>query len=140
MELIELVNWEQAATEEIQRRARNGSKAKITKHYAAYEGSQEVAFVALDRHPQDSERLTLYEMFVPRALRRNGIGTRLLKEIERIARDEGYSSVHLCPEPLDAAYSREGLIAWYAERGYIEIQDPKGLIKVVAGTGAPSAR
>lgn len=49
-----------------------------------------------------------------------GVGSRLLKEVEFIAKNRGYEKVTLAPSPLDDGCSQAKLIRWYKSRGYEE--------------------
>lgn len=95
--------------------------------------SKEVAFVSLDRWPELSQ-MVIYEIFVPRSTRRQGIASAVLNEIERISLCEGLSVVRLTPAPLDTGITREILSVWYDRRGYVS--DPNissVLFKVIGG-------
>jgi GNAT superfamily N-acetyltransferase len=90
---------------------------RYTKQFAVREDGSEVAFLALDLIP-DTDYLVLYEIFVPSELRRQGIGLRLLGEVENLARSLGYEKVTLFPSPLDSGYPESKLVAWYRRHGY----------------------
>ena len=46
-------------------------------------------------------------------IRKTGAGTELLKEAERIAKEEGMTEVNLC-----ASLQKQWLIDWYTSKGY----------------------
>ena len=102
---------------ELRERSQEIAKSKKTTCYRALCGGQEVAFVALDRWPELG-RMVLYEMFVPRGLRRQGYGGAVLNAVECAALREGFSAVRVTPQPLDDDMSREALVEWYCQRGY----------------------
>jgi len=125
MRLVELPCPENVANAELRTRALISPKAKWTRHYVAYDDGREVAFVSLDINAR-VDYLVLYEMFVPERLRTQGIGSRVLLEIERTARNLAYHKVTLLPQPIDPAISRDVLIGWYRKRGYtarVEFQE-----------------
>ncbi len=118
MRIVELQDWKQAETPEIQGRAENGSACQLTKKYAAYENGCEVAYFALDWWPLDQKRdLWLYELFVPLHLRHRGIGTHILAEVEKLALDNCYQRVVLVARPLEN-YSKKKLRDWYRKHGF----------------------
>ena len=114
---------ENLLNDEIRCRARDCSKTIVTRHFVAIEGGIEVAFVALDILPAPVDHLVLYELVVPKELRGQGIGSRILLEVERRAREWKYIGVLLRPKPLDDYFSKERLNDWYSRRGYIPRPD-----------------
>ena len=58
-----------------------------TRHYLIRENGKELAFLSLDFYPHP-DPLFIYEMFVSSGVRCQGVGTRLLREIEMPARKE----------------------------------------------------
>lgn len=115
MQLVAL-DKEHCETPELLQRVTKIVKSKNTSCYVTIRNGQEVAFLALDRLPQ---HLVIYELFVPSSLRRSGVGTAVLAEIERIAVEEGFLSIRVTPSPLDEHLTREELIQWYSQRGYV---------------------
>jgi GNAT superfamily N-acetyltransferase len=101
----ELSGPENCSHPEIQRRARESVKGRFTQQYVVRESGADVAFVALDVIPT-TDYLVLYEIFVAKALRRKGIGSRLLKLIEHIGKERGYRRVTLDPCPLEPGVSQ----------------------------------
>jgi len=122
MNLIEIASDEQATDEEVRERAKTSKKAARTKHYIVCEDHCEVAFLSLDLIP-DVDYLVLYEIFVPKRLRGRGIGTRLLTEVERVAKSNEYQRITLTPWPLDPDYPEEKLVSWYERCGFKERLD-----------------
>ncbi len=102
---------------EIWERAAKFSGSISTVGYKVVSGQQEVAFVALDRLPQ-LETLVLYELFVRVDNRRQGIGSAVLQDVERTARNEGFASVTLTAHPLDQSIEKHALVTWYLQHGY----------------------
>jgi hypothetical protein len=118
---------------ELTKRAHESSRSKKTRHYKALAQSEEVAFVSLDRWPELSQ-MVIYEIFVPRSTRRQGIASAVLNEVERISACEGLSIVRLAPAPLDAGITKDALYDWYGRRGYVSDPDISGeLFKVIGG-------
>jgi GNAT superfamily N-acetyltransferase len=107
---------------EIRGRMAQSPKARHTQHYIVTEDDVEVGFLSLDLIPR-VDYLVLYEIYVPKRLRRKGIGSRLIQEVESIARSHGYARVTLSPSPLDTDYSATTLINWYKARHYQERAD-----------------
>lgn len=132
MKLVLLESPENATTEAIRERARDTSKASLTKLYAVWEDGQEVALLSLEFYPRDefpeseyppseypqTDRLDIYELYVPEHLRKRGIGTRALAAAEQHARELGLSRTHLTANPLFNTHTQEELIDWYNRRGY----------------------
>ena len=84
----------------------------------AIEEGREVAFVSLDIFPPSQQPLVLYTLAVPTLLTEKGIGSRVLGEVERLAKKWGYSKVLLRPKSLGERWSNERLREWYSKRGY----------------------
>jgi GNAT superfamily N-acetyltransferase len=104
---------------ELRTRARESTKSKKTTHYRVLADDVEVAFVSLDRWPEpDVSQMVVCEIFIPRDLRRKGIGAIILDEIEKVAIKEGFKKVHLRPWPLDSELMQTKLNAWYLNKGY----------------------
>jgi GNAT superfamily N-acetyltransferase len=132
MKLVLLKSPENATTKAILERARETSKGSLTKLYAAWEDDQEVALLSLEYYPRDefpeskyppreypqTDRLGIYELYVPEHLRKRGIGTRALAAAEQHARELGLSKTHLTAKPLFNTRTQEELIDWYKQRGY----------------------
>lgn len=97
-------------------RASQKSTNKDTQHYIIRENGKELVFLSLDFHPHP-DALFIYEIFVSSSVRGQGVGTRLLREIENLARRNGYSNIGLNAHPLDDRPKYE-LIAWYEKRGF----------------------
>jgi GNAT superfamily N-acetyltransferase len=118
MKLRRITNPEKVLNEEIRRCAIDGSKNAVTKHFLAIENGVEVAFVSLDIFPTSQQPLVLYTLVVPSSLREKGVGSRVLHEVERLAKQWKYSKVLLRPKPLGGSWSTERLREWYSKRGY----------------------
>lgn len=109
--LVPIGNGSPCADAELQRRIATSSKGKRTIQFVAYRDECEVGFVALD-DISELDCLVLYELFVPIRLRGAGLGARLLKTVEAVARAEGYGRITLCPRPLEPGFPPERLSAW----------------------------
>ncbi|MBF0328583.1 MAG: GNAT family N-acetyltransferase [Nitrospirae bacterium] len=104
---------------ELMMRASESSKSLKTKHYRVIADCGEVAFVSLDRWPEpEISRMVIYEIFVLRNMRRKGIGTALLTEIEKVAMQEGFRKTYLRPSTLDCTFSQTDMVNWYLCKGY----------------------
>lgn len=135
--LEQVTNSEDLVDEEIKNRAISSSKAKYTKHYVAKENGNEIGFISLDVNP-NVEYLVLYEVFVPHNLRKKGYGSRLLAEVESMAKNLKYRKVTVNPEPFERDYPKNNLIEWYKRNGYCEMASGTGeLEKVVIGGVKP---
>jgi GNAT superfamily N-acetyltransferase len=118
MEMVELASCDDALTSDIRELARYGSACGLTKKYSVREKGIEVAYVAIDWYELDlCSDLILYEMFIPKNFRHNGIGSRILETVEALAKVNGYSRVLLIARPLEDC-PKESLRAWYQQRGY----------------------
>lgn len=111
---------EQCATPEIGVRFSCAPKTKITTCYRVLVGeNEEVAFVVIDRWREPHNALVVYELFVTPRFRRQGIGSAILKKIERLADEEAFAKVSLFPAPLEPGTTRSDLTEWYIRRGYV---------------------
>ncbi len=118
MKIVELESWNTAVTPEIQERARNGSACQLTKKYSVFDEEREVAYLALDWWPlHQRSDLVLYELYVLPQFRHQGIGARILAEVERLAKESGYSRLLLTARPLEA-YPKSKLRDWYRKHGF----------------------
>lgn len=97
-----------------------------TRHFLIRENGKELAFLSLDFSPPP-DPLFIYDMFVSGNLRGQGIGTRLLKEIEMLAKRSGYDSIELNAHPLDEM-PQEKLVVWYEKRGFSQQDGSKELM------------
>lgn len=138
---------------ELKKRAQESTKSLLTKHYKALLQSREVAFVSLDRWSyvsllatrpvaefafqslwREPFKMVIYEIFVPQFLRRQGIASAILNEIERIAACEGLSLVRIGPSSIDAGITKDALIGWYIRRGYVHDSGGSGeLVNAIGG-------
>lgn len=131
MTLLEITRSEVVANLAIRERVEASSKSLRTKQYAVLENGLEVAFLSLDIRP-NVEYLVLYELFVPKEYRRQGIASQVLKDVEGVAKSLEYKKVTLNPSPLEKEHTKAELISWYKKRGYIERQEcPSELEKCI---------
>jgi predicted GNAT family acetyltransferase len=109
--------------QEIKARAESSSKSNWTKHYVAVDLSEEMGFISVDIVP-NTDRLVLYEIFIPLSKRGNGYGAKLIAEVERKAIELGLNEIRVCPCPLDKDFAEHRLREWYKRQGYIELPEP----------------
>lgn len=152
MKLVFLPKPEEATTEPIRTRSQESSKGQLTKHYAAWVNGQEVALLSLDYYPRDkypeseyprdqfpqTDRLDIYELYVPEELRNRGIGTRVLAAAEQYARELGLSKTQLHAKPLFKTRTQTEMIDWYKRRGYemVRNQNDQNLLEKNVNTHA----
>src|SRR5262245_9285037 len=111
LRLVEPADTMMCRDPEICERLAQSPRGRHTQHYIVTEDEAEVAFLSLDFVPR-VDYLVLYEIYVPERLRRSGIGSRLIVEVENIARSHGYTRVTLSPSPLDTDKSATELLNW----------------------------
>jgi GNAT superfamily N-acetyltransferase len=126
MELKALEKPDQARNSEIRQRAEHVGHAGYTRHFVALDQGQEVAFVALDFYPA-GDPLWLYDLHVPKEIRRSHVGTRVLQAVEVLAHKYGYEAVNLHPKSLDKDFPDEKLVEWYARCGYTKVDGYVGV-------------
>ena len=96
--------------------------------YLVCDGIEQVAFMSVDLGPD----FFLYEIYVVRHQRGNGIGTWMLTELDGIAREAQRERIFLRPIPLDGGDPNR-LKTWYQQNGYTQSKDyPDRLEKLVA--------
>lgn len=122
LKLREASSPDQYRDPELAHRASVSSTGKRTKQFLALQGDEEVGFVSLDFLPEIGT-LALYELFVPKAHRRSGIGTALVAIVEQMAREQGFERVTLTPHAFERDWSLPALKAWYRRLGYAERGD-----------------
>lgn len=117
--LIEILSADCFESSELLLRAIESVKSLKTRHYRVLADGLEAAFLSLDRWPEPSiSQMVVYEIYVPRSMRRKGIASAVLAEVEFVARREGFLKMHLRPSPLDSELSKIELEEWYKRRGY----------------------
>lgn len=123
VELLEVTN-EQISDPVIRDRDATSSRCAFTRHFLAIESGSEVGLLSIDIFPDfpDEERFVIYELFVPTAQRRRGVGTRLLEAAEEMGRVLGYKSALLVPKTLDKTFPQRALKKWYARKGYLPLK------------------
>ena len=131
MQLFELICLEDCRDHQIRDRAESSKKTKHTCHFVARDAKSELAFIALDLNTE-FDYLVLYEIFVPQSIRRKGIGTAVLVEVERIAQSRGFRRVIVYPKPFVGSMTKSQLVEWYKSQGYVERRDfPEELEKTI---------
>lgn len=102
---------------EIKNRLSVSPKSKNTKLYLAKENDSEIGFVSIDEF-SGVQYIVLYEVFVSSHLRNQGYGSKLLFEVESLAKKLGYKKIIVNPEPFEMNYPKRKLIKWYEKNGY----------------------
>ena len=127
LRLVEVSDGPAPLPPEIQ--SRLGKKASITRYYLIRAQGQTLGYAALDVEP---DQLFLYELWVLRSQRRDGIGTAALVQIEALASELRYSEILVRPSPLDAEIDADRLTRFYTSRGYTKWRhDPLVLAKTL---------
>jgi GNAT superfamily N-acetyltransferase len=101
----------------LEQRASDSSKGPFTYHYLAYVSSAEAAFVSLDIQP-NQEYIVLYEIIVELSLRRKGIATAVVEQVERLALGMQRRQLVVTPEPFMRDIDREVVVRWYTKLGF----------------------
>jgi len=123
LELVELKAKERISSKELRGRTGAFPGREIDLRYLiVLNAGREVAFLWYDLFPTDFY-LVLYEMYVAKRFRGQGIGSELLLRTEDLAMKRGYNRVLVRPMPLSDGIGRERLIGWYERRGYREMPD-----------------
>lgn len=117
MKLHSIIRPSDLSSSELAERVTRAPGGTISELFIVRDDDREVAFVIIDWWRKESHAV-LYELYVPSALRGKGIGTGVLKAVERLVRRRGRSSLRLIPRPIDASGSVEALEKWYRDRGY----------------------
>ncbi|RCJ20540.1 hypothetical protein A6770_31490 [Nostoc minutum NIES-26] len=116
IEIQEIQSADKIRSQVLRERAKR-CNARITSCFIAICNDIEVAFFALDLWPVPKP-LVLYELYVVPNMRSQGIGSRVLVEVEALATKKGYQKIILNPKPLDDTYSQPKLVDWYKRHGY----------------------
>ena len=111
-------------------RSKESSKGKFTKHYLAYNGNEEIAFISLDVNNK-LEYVVLYDLLVPFHKRHAEHGTSVLRGIEQLISNMGFQKIVLNPEPYERDYPKEKLVNWYKSKGYNFINNGTGQMEKV---------
>lgn len=112
--------------EDLRQRALNNPQTEARLRYVVFRDVVEVAYLSFDLLP-NADFLVLYELFVAKPFRRQGLGTEILRQAEAIAREHGRSRILIRPKPLALDISREQLQLFYQERGYQPVTEDRGL-------------
>jgi GNAT superfamily N-acetyltransferase len=109
-------------TSGLRARAAKAPQLATTHLFRATSGSEEVALVVLDIHP-NARCYILYEVFLCSPHRNRGVGTRVLAAIEDFVSTSGCSCLEVWPRSLDVRNrSDTQLVAWYRRHGYVSAQ------------------
>jgi GNAT superfamily N-acetyltransferase len=93
----------------------------ISELFKCVDREVELAFVAIDWWAGEPHAV-LYELYVPVAMRGQGVGAAALRAVEELVLNRGRQRLHLIPRPLDYSRTAADLEAWYARRGYTKIE------------------
>jgi GNAT superfamily N-acetyltransferase len=104
--------------------------------YVVYRNDDQVAFLSFDLLFE--EGFVLYELFVAEEHRRQGIGSALIREAEKIGSSRCYSQLVIRPEPLAKDISKEQLVRWYLAQGFTPFIDQPGLFRKELGCAPAS--
>lgn len=102
----------------LRKRAEESAKSDKTKLYKAVSDGRELAFLALDRWPEINV-MVINEIFVAKYERRKGIGTALLRMVEKMCFQENMAIIRVHPLPFEKNLTEKELLEWYYNRGYI---------------------
>src|SRR5687768_10976800 len=111
MKLIRIIRPDDLESAELAERVRNAPGGEISELYLAADAGRQAAFVVLDWWPSDDSPI-LYELYVPSELRRRGIGTKVLRDVEALVKRRGRSSLRVTPKPIDKTGTLESLEQW----------------------------
>jgi GNAT superfamily N-acetyltransferase len=99
------------------------------RHYLARQDGTDVAFMTVCF---DSKALILSEIFVPKQHRHRGLGAELLRQAEKLARENKFDKVRLNPKPFERDFAEPKLIEWYQTYGYRNLECSRVLQKVLS--------
>jgi GNAT superfamily N-acetyltransferase len=121
MELVQIQSTDEIADEELRKRHAKHANFTITRHFLARRDGQDAGYLAVDINPHDEKYFVVYELFVPKRLRNQGIATWMLEMAEKMGAGLGYPEALIHPKTLDDQFSQEDLEAWYHRRGYASL-------------------
>jgi len=112
---------------ELQSRADRTPWTEKRRQFIVYRGDDQVGFLSFDLGFE--EGLVIYELFVGERHGRQGIGTAMLLEAEKIALSLGYAQLVLRPEVLNGRLSGEELTCFYLKREFRRSATYEGLLE-----------
>lgn len=115
--MLEKIHNNVISNVEIFKRDKESSKSRYTEHFIYKINGKDLGFISIDKN-ENVDYLVLYEIFIPISLRGCGYGTKLLGEVEILAKKLGYKRIVLFPEPFEKNISKILLIEWYQKNGY----------------------
>ena len=65
------------------------------------------------------EEMYIQALYVPKGLRKNGYGKKLMLELVEVFNKGGYKSIHVNASPFDSNQSLHDLKNWYYSLGFI---------------------
>jgi GNAT superfamily N-acetyltransferase len=122
MRFVELESNQDVENAEIRQRAMLRRIAPASKHFLGYKDGKQVVFISLDLRP-DLHAVSLYEIFVPKAMRRNGVGAEALGYVADLSQKWGFERVLVLPTPFEQDFPKEKLVQWYKDHGYVASAD-----------------
>lgn len=103
------------------------STCLLSKQYCAQINDINVAYLAIDWYEPKEGYICLYELIVFPEFRRKGYGTQILKEVEGVAKEQGYSKVFIRPGKISSDITKDELITWYCRNGYSVSEEDAGV-------------
>jgi GNAT superfamily N-acetyltransferase len=116
----ELGSQRMFALPELQARADRNPLDEKRKQYRVWFGDDEVAFLTFDIFLPDE--LNVYEIFVAKKYRRQGVGSEVIRFAADLGRFMCKKRLSIWARPL-SDQSQEDLIAWYVRRGLKPTED-----------------
>jgi GNAT superfamily N-acetyltransferase len=126
LEIHKLIAFSEINSPELLARAHPwvpGNEVRVS--YLVRMSGEEVAFLSYDAD-RDSDRLTLYEIFVAEQFRGQGIGSELIRRSRQLAAEKGYRRLFVIPKPLAEEITPQKLVRWYEERGFVPSPEQRG--------------
>ena len=129
---IQLKEYTRSKNDELAQRAIESSKSENTNHYLIVYDKTEVGFASIDIL-NSVEILVLYELYIIKTRRNQGLGASALNYIEELVHSLNLKSIVLTPEPIDSSITKERLINWYRSKGYtIRPEHKTEMVKIIA--------
>lgn len=98
----------------------------VSRTYLLYEGEHLVGMMSLDIIENEAE---LFEIYISRNYRKQGLGTKALREIDKLLLSMEMRSLWLFPQTTDDTPS-DVLEDWYHKLGFIPVPDGADNVKL----------